>query len=111
MLYSNTKTVKQQRLKETIMAKLLTYDQVTHLVDMQDAVDSVEKTFEGFGKGTVLNPTKVTLDLGESGGWPPYEGFFNAMPAYIGYQDNAGIKWVGGLLGHRKQPDCHLSAV
>ena len=85
------------------MAKLLTYDQVTHLVDMQDAVDSVEKTFEGFGKGTVLNPTKVTLDLGESGGWPPYEGFFNAMPAYIGYQDNAGIKWVGGLLGHRKQ--------
>ena len=84
------------------MARLLTYDQVTHLVDMQDAVDSVEKTFAGFGKGTVLNPTKVTLDLGESGGWPPYEGFFNAMPAYIGYQDNAGIKWVGGLLGHRK---------
>ena len=74
------------------MARLLTYDQVTHLVNMEDAVDSVEKTFEGFGKGTVLNPTKVTLDLGESGGWPPYEGFFNAMPAYIGYQDNAGIK-------------------
>lgn len=85
------------------MAKLLTYDQVTHLVNMQDAVNSVEKTFEGFGKGTVLNPTKVTLDLGENGGWPPYEGFFNAMPAYIGYQDNAGIKWVGGLLGHRKE--------
>lgn len=85
------------------MAKLLTYDQVTHLVNMQDAVESVEKTFEGFGKGTVLNPTKVTLDLGENGGWPPYEGFFNAMPAYIGYQDNAGIKWVGGLLGHRKE--------
>ncbi len=85
------------------MARILTYDQITHLVDMQDAVESVEKTFEGFGKGTVLNPTKVTLDLGESGGWPPYEGFFNAMPAYIGYQDNAGIKWVGGLLGHRKE--------
>ena len=84
------------------MARLLTYDQVTHLVDMQDAVENKKKTFAGFGKGTVLNPTKVTLDLGESGGWPPYEGFFNAMPAYIGYQDNAGIKWVGGLLGHRK---------
>lgn len=85
------------------MAKLLTYDQITNLVNMQDAVNSVEKTFEGFGKGEVLNPTKVTLDLGESGGWPPYDGFFNAMPAYIGYQDNAGIKWVGGLLGHRKK--------
>lgn len=86
-----------------MVARILTYDQVTHLVSMQDAVKSVEKTFEGFGNGTVLNPAKVTLDLGESGGWPPYEGFFNAMPAYIGYQDNAGIKWVGGLLGDRKK--------
>lgn len=85
------------------MAKLLTYDQVQYLVNMQDAVESVEKTFAGYGKGEVINPTKVTLDLGESGGWPPYEGFFNAMPAYIGYQDNAGIKWVGGLLGHRRE--------
>lgn len=85
------------------MAKLLTYDQVQYLVNMQDAVDSVEKTFAGYGKGEVINPTKVTLDLGESGGWPPYEGFFNAMPAYIGHQDNAGIKWVGGLLGHRRE--------
>ncbi|MDQ0508379.1 ornithine cyclodeaminase/alanine dehydrogenase [Peptoniphilus ivorii] len=85
------------------MAKLLTYEQVMHLVNMEDAVDSVERTFDYFGKGEVINPTKVTLDLGESGGWPPYEGFFNAMPAYIGYQDNAGIKWVGGFLGHRKK--------
>jgi len=53
--------------------------------------------------GTVINPTKVTLDLGEKAEWPPYEGFFNAMPAYIGYQDNAGIKWVGGLSGYRKK--------
>lgn len=84
------------------MARLLTYDELTHLIDMQDAVDSVEQTFAGLGAGTVINPTKVTLDLGENAPWPPYEGFFNAMPAYIGYQDNAGIKWVGGLLGHRK---------
>lgn len=28
------------------MARLLTYDQVKYLVNMQDAVDSVEKTFE-----------------------------------------------------------------
>jgi len=25
------------------------------------------------------------------------------MPAYIGYQDNAGIKFVGGFTGHRKE--------
>ena len=85
------------------MAKLLTYDEVRNLINMRDAVNSVEKTFAGLADGTVINPTKVTLDLGENAPWPPYEGFFNAMPAYIGYQDNAGIKWVGGLLGERKK--------
>ncbi len=85
------------------MARLLTFDQVKYLVNMDDAVDSVEKTFEGFGNGTVKNPTKVLLDLGETGNWPQYEGFCNAMPAYIGYQDSAGIKWVGGMLGERRK--------
>lgn len=27
----------------------------------------------------------------------------NAMPAYIGWQDIAGLKWVGGFLGERRQ--------
>lgn len=84
------------------MARILTYDQVKHLINMEDTVKSVEKTFKAFGEGTVINPTKVTLDVGESGAWPHYDGFFNAMPAYIGYQDTAGIKWVGGIAGERK---------
>lgn len=85
------------------MARILTYDQVVSLITMKDVVESCERTFAGLGDGTVINPTKVTLDLGEQAAWPPYDGFFNAMPAYIGYQDLAGIKWVGGILGHRKQ--------
>ena len=85
------------------MAKILTYDEVESLITMKDCVERCEKTFYGMAEGTVINPTKVTLDLGETGNWPPYEGFFNAMPAYIGDQDLAGIKWVGGLLGHRKK--------
>lgn len=84
------------------MAKILTYAEVESLITMEDVVKSVEQTFAGLAEGTVINPTKVTLDLGESAAWPPYDGFFNAMPAYIGYQDMAGIKWVGGILGHRK---------
>lgn len=84
------------------MALLLNYDQVRYLCNMQDAVDSAEKTFRGLGEGTVKNPTKITLDLGEGDAWPPYDGFYNSMPAYIGYQDNAGIKFVGGFTGHRK---------
>ena len=27
----------------------------------------------------------------------------NAMPAYVGWTDSAGIKWAGGFLGERKK--------
>lgn len=85
------------------MTKVFTIDEVKSVIDMKDVVESVDRTFKGLGEGTVINPTKVTLDLGENAPYPPYEGFFNAMPAYIGYQDVAGIKWVGGILGERKK--------
>lgn len=85
------------------MTKVFTIDEVKSVINMKDVVESVDRTFKGFGEGTVINPTKVTLDLGESAPYPPYDGFFNAMPAYIGYQDVAGIKWVGGILGERKK--------
>lgn len=87
------------------MAKLLTYDQVRYLINMKDVVNSCEATFAGLSDGTVINPTKVTLDVGESAPYPSYDGFFNAMPAYIGYQkpDIAGIKWVLGIGGYRKK--------
>lgn len=85
------------------MTKVFTIDEVKSVIDMKDVVESVDRTFKGLGEGTVINPTKVTLDLGENASYPPYEGFFNAMPAYIGYQDVAGIKWVGGILGQRKK--------
>ncbi|KAF5063322.1 Delta(1)-pyrroline-2-carboxylate reductase [anaerobic digester metagenome] len=85
------------------MTKVFNVDEVKSLITMKDVVESVDKTFCGLADGTVINPTKVTLDLGESAPYPPYDGFFNAMPAYIGYQDYAGIKWVGGILGERKK--------
>ena len=56
-----------------------------------------DKTYQGYGEGTVINPTKVSLDLGEVADYPQYGGNFNAMPAYIGWQDMAGMKWAGGL--------------
>lgn len=85
------------------MTKVFTIDELKSVISMKDAVESVDRTFKGLAEGTVINPTKVTLDLGESAPYPPYDGFFNAMPAYIGYQDSAGIKWVGGILGERKK--------
>jgi ornithine cyclodeaminase/alanine dehydrogenase len=47
-------------------------------------------------------PPKITLDLGEGQPWPPYKGYMNAMPAYLGDRDIAGIKWAGGFQGNWK---------
>ena len=79
---------------------LLSQPEIQSLISMKDAVEIVEKTFQGMGEGTVANPTKVGLDLGEIAPWPPYAGFMNAMPAYVGWLDSAGIKWAGGFLGN-----------
>jgi len=73
------------------------------LITMKDVVECAEKTFRGMGDGTVINPTKVNLDLGEAAPFPSYSGFMNAMPAYVGWADTAGIKWAGGFLGERKK--------
>ena len=81
---------------------LINQSTIKELLDIADFNNLVHQTFQGLGDGTVINPTKLTLDLGETGGYPPYEGFMNAMPAYIGSQDIAGLKWVGGFLGERK---------
>ncbi len=76
---------------------------ITSLLNMHDINTIVDQTFQDFGKGNVINPKKVSLDLGETGNYPYYEGFMNAMPAYVGFQDIAGQKWVGGFLGERKE--------
>jgi len=87
-------------MKETL---LLNQSDIETLLTMKDVVDICDKTFVGFGEGTTICPTKVGLDLGETAAYPPYEGFMNAMPAYVGWVDSAGIKWAGGFLGERKK--------
>jgi alanine dehydrogenase len=82
---------------------LLSQEEVKSLITMKEAVEICDKTFQGMGEGTVINPTKLTLDLGEVSSYPAYEGFMNAMPAYVGWQDVAGLKWIGGFLGERKK--------
>ena len=82
---------------------LLSQEEIKSLVGMKDIVEICDKTFVGFGEGTTINPTKVNLDLGETAEYPAYHGFMNAMPAYIGWLDVAGIKWAGGFLGERRK--------
>lgn len=81
---------------------LLSQDDIKELITMKEVVEIVDKTFQGLGDGTVINPTKVNLDLGETNSYPPYNGFMNAMPAYVGWLDSAGIKWAGGFLERKK---------
>jgi len=82
---------------------LINQSKIQELVTMKDIVELVDKTFKDMGEEKTVNPTKVLLDLGETAEYPAYEGFMNAMPAYIGWQDVAGIKWAGGFLGERKE--------
>lgn len=90
---------------------LLSEQDIQQLVTMKDVVEIVEKTFKGMGEGTVVNPTKVGLDLGETAAWPPYKGFMNAMPAYVGWLDSAGIKWAGGFLDNQRLGLPYLSSM
>lgn len=81
---------------------LLDQEMVKKLLTIQDINQAVNETFKGYGQGKVKNPTKVTLDIGQSDDWPAYDGFINAMPAYLGTQDVAGLKWVAGIAGERQ---------
>ena len=63
----------------------------------EDAIDCVEKTWRWYGEGKVVMPNKITTDMSALG----VAGWFNAMPAYIGPTDVAGVKIVGGYDGNR----------
>lgn len=76
---------------------LLSESQIKSLVSMRDVIEIVDKTFVDLGQGKTLNPTKLNLNLGDSEPTNlPYKASLNAMPAYIAWQDMAGLKWAGG---------------
>lgn len=82
--------------------RLITQEQVKSLLDMPSAIRVVEKVYRAHGRDEVVMPPKITLDLGEGRPWPPYKGYMNAMPAYLGDADVAGIKWAGGFQENRR---------
>ena len=90
---------------------LITQEQVKSLLDMPTALKIVEQVYRSHGEGKVVMPTKITLDLGEVRPWPPYKGFMNAMPAYLGDVDIAGIKWAGGFQDNYKIGFPYISAM
>lgn len=90
---------------------LLNQKIIKKVINMDDVISTIEKTFKGLGEGTVVNPAKITLDLGETSEWPPYKGFMNAMPTYVGWLDSAGLKWVGGFMDNQKKNIPYLTGI
>lgn len=90
---------------------LITRSQIRNLITMKEVIEAVEKTFEGMGKGEIHNPAKAHLDLGDLTGWPDYSAGMNAMPAYIGWQDSAGLKWIGGWMDNPAKGLPYLSSI
>jgi len=81
---------------------LLSKSDIKKLINEKEVLEIVDKTYKDFGEGKVINPTKLNLDLGETEKWPQYNASLNAMPAYIGWLNSAGIKWAGGFLDNVK---------
>ncbi|MBG9983181.1 ornithine cyclodeaminase family protein [Aerococcaceae bacterium DSM 111020] len=82
---------------------LINQSTIKKYVNMDTAIDLVRKAYQGMGDETTKNPRKVNLDLGELDAYPDHDGFLNAMPAYIGSDTIAGLKWVGGIAGKRRE--------
>ena len=52
----------------------------------------VDAVFQEWGRGKVVMPPKVNLDMSRSG----HDSWANAMPAYLASCNVGGLKWVGG---------------
>jgi ornithine cyclodeaminase/alanine dehydrogenase-like protein (mu-crystallin family) len=59
-----------------------------------NVVDVLEDAFRQKAAGQVQNPPKPAIH-------PRPESFINAMPAYLGGSDRAGLKWVAGYESNR----------
>jgi len=81
---------------------LINQEQIKSLLDMPTVLKIVERVYRSHGEGKVVMPPKVTLDLGEHHTWPFHNAALNAMPAYLGDVDIAGIKWAGGFQDNYK---------
>lgn len=71
---------------------LLSEQQMQSLMDWKTAVRIAEELLREQSRGNVLMPPKLLLDLRSRG----LDSYSNAMPAYLEYLDEAGIKWGGG---------------
>ncbi len=73
--------------------------QVAECLPPSDVLGLVEDVFAEWGRGRVVMPPKVNLDLSRSG----FDSWANAMPAYLVGANVGGVKWVGGYAANPAQ--------
>ncbi|MCE5215384.1 ornithine cyclodeaminase family protein [bacterium] len=71
---------------------LLSDQDVAALLPHTEVLGMVDTVFQEWGRGNVVMPPKVNLDMSRSG----HNSWANAMPAYLPTCKVGGIKWVGG---------------
>jgi ornithine cyclodeaminase/alanine dehydrogenase len=71
---------------------ILTKEDTAALLPPGDIIGMVETVFKEWGRGNVVMPPKINLDMARSG----FGSWSNAMPAFLPGQKAAGIKWIGG---------------
>lgn len=74
-------------------ARLLSYQEIDKCISRDEILDTVEAVFKAQAENCLIIPPKLHLDMSETG----KDSWFNALPCYIGFQDIAGLKWVGGF--------------
>ncbi len=81
---------------------ILNRKEIIKLVDVRQAIRSVEEAFRECARHKTQMPAKVYLDLAK------YKGDFRAMPAYVAKSNACVLKWVNV---HRDNPKKGLPTV
>ncbi|MBU0606859.1 MAG: ornithine cyclodeaminase family protein [Armatimonadetes bacterium] len=71
---------------------ILSDQDVAALLPHEEVIGMVDTVFQEWGRGQVVMPPKVNLDMSRSG----HPSWANAMPAYMVTDNVGGLKWVGG---------------
>jgi alanine dehydrogenase len=71
---------------------ILSDQDVAALLPHEEVIGMVDTVFQEWGRGNVVMPPKVNLDMSRSG----HDSWSNAMPAYLPSCNVGGLKWVGG---------------
>ncbi|WP_435320968.1 ornithine cyclodeaminase family protein [Haloarchaeobius sp. TZWSO28] len=74
--------------------KLYSQRDVERHIQLESALEVVERTYVETANGRVLNPPKMTMHLGDDGEWPNKNAFSIDMPAYVDWMGVAGMKWA-----------------